>query len=192
MSNKQQYSGALDSLNDYVNKRQGLIGGVVTEFRFNSGFAIQPEVLYARRGSQFKVGSDDFYIQQRTQINYVEIPILLKAGFAAGPVRLDVLAGPSWSYALDGEVTTKTQIPFLGTSESVDEIDFDSNSDIKRTEWSAQAGVSLSAGIGNSRFFIDGRYLYGITNTSESDEANNQYEAKNRGTALTAGLLFGF
>jgi hypothetical protein len=46
----------------------------------------------------------------------------------------------------------------------------------------------LSFKVLESRFFIDGRYIYGLTPLDNFDYVN----IDNRGISLSAGLIFGF
>jgi Outer membrane protein beta-barrel domain len=177
-------------------ERLGLIGGLLAEFRINEGFAIQPEVNYVQRGDKkTSVFTLPFISNIETtnevRINYLEIPVMLKGGFKVGPARLDLLAGPSLSLAMSGTDKTKivtTNLITNTTSEDSYTNDLDFEQDIQKSDVNLQGGAMLSFALGGSRFFVDGRYIYGLTNLSKTDEV----EITNRGISLTAGLFFGF
>ena len=176
--------------------RIGLIGGLLGEIRINEGFAIQPELNYVQRNWKNTAVFTLPFITKietttKTQVQYVEVPLLLKGGFNLGPVRLDVLAGPSFSLAVKGkdDIAVTTTNLFNNTSTTTTNTqEHDLEQDYKKSDINAQAGAALSFQLGGSRFFVDGRYIYGLTNLSNTDDV----EFTNRGVAITAGLLFGF
>ncbi len=177
--------------------RLGALGGVVAEIRFNEGFAIQPELNYVQRGwqSTFLISIPNLYTAEtvtKTRINYVELPILLKAGFNLGPARLDLLAGPSFSKAISGKNDVTTTTTFLAGDKDVDKTstDLEFDNDIKKNDLNAQLGLSLSFGSSNNRLFVDGRYLYGIANINDNNAINA--DISNRGFVVSAGLLHAF
>lgn len=179
-----------------VGNRNGLIASVLTEIRINDGFAIQPEVAWAQRAwDNTSVLSIPFLTNIETteseRINYAEIPLMMKAGFGIGPVRLDILAGPSFSLALSGKRTTTVKTTNLitdTTNETSETEDLEFDQDYKKADLNLQGGAALSFRLGGSRIFLDGRYLYGVTNLSNSSDT----EINSRGVAITGGLLFGF
>jgi len=185
------------SAGQIVDNRNGLIGSALIEFRINDGFAIQPEIAWAQRGwDNTSVVSIPFITtietKQAERINYAEIPLMMKAGFGIGPVRLDLLAGPSFSLALNGKRTTTVKTTNLitnTTSESPsDTEDLVFDQDYKKADLNLQGGAALSFRLGGTRIFVDGRYLYGVTDLSNSSDT----EITSRGVAITGGLLFGF
>lgn len=179
-----------------VENRSGLIASILTEIRINEGFAIQPEIAWAQRGwDNTSVVSIPLITNIETteseRINYAEIPLMMKAGFGIGPVRLDILAGPSFSLALSGKRTTTIKTTNLltnNTDEVSDTEDLEFDQDYKKADLNLQGGAALSFRLGGTRLFLDGRYLYGVTNLSNSVDT----EINSRGVAITAGLLFGF
>lgn len=196
LSNKWNYSGDnVDSLNDIVKNRTGLVGGLVLEIRFNKGFAIQPEVNWSQKGTRSEISGSvpllgNYSVMSRTRLNYVEVPILVKAGFGAGPVRFDLLGGPSFAYAVSGTYYNKSDFFGLVTEDKgsikFDDPDFE---DLERNDLGLQFGAALSVGTANTKFFLDGRYLYGVKNQNST---NDDYKVYNRGSALSAGVLVSF
>lgn len=179
-----------------IEDRNGLIASILTEFRINDGFAIQPEIALAQRGwKNTSVLSipliSNIETTESERINYAEIPLMMKAGFGIGPVRLDILAGPSFSLAISGKRTTTIKTTNLitnTTNEESDTDDLEFDQDYKKADLNLQGGAALSFRLGGTRFFVDGRYLYGVSNLSNSSDT----EITSRGVAITGGLLFGF
>ena len=167
--------------------------GVVAEIRINDHFAIQPEFNLIQKGAKQEFSEVDSLIgsiSTKTNIafNYLEVPVLIKAGTSFGPARVDLLAGPSFGYALSGKV--KEEFTLNGETEK-DEIDVDFKEDeVKRTDVGLQLGAAFSFNLGESaKLFVDGRYLFGLTNLNDSTE-DDSFKVNNRGVALSAGVLF--
>ncbi len=173
--------------------RMGYQFGVVAEIRINDHFAIQPEFNLIQKGAKQEFSEVDSLIgsiSTKTNIafNYLEVPVLIKAGTSFGPARVDLLAGPSFGYALSGKV--KEEFTLNGETEK-DEIDVDFKEDeVKRTDVGLQLGAAFSFNLGESaKLFVDGRYLFGLTNLNDSTE-DDSFKVNNRGVALSAGVLF--
>ncbi|MBK9336246.1 MAG: PorT family protein [Lewinellaceae bacterium] len=171
--------------------RLSLLFGAVAEIRINDNFAIQPEVNFIQKGVRFEESErdpilGDISVELDVLLNQIEIPIMLKGGVSFGAGRFDVLAGPSFSYSLNGRLKNTTTYAGETESESED-IDFEED-EIARTELGLQFGAAFSFNLGSTaKLFVDGRYLMGLTNLNTTEEA---FEVKNRGIALSAGVLF--
>ena len=178
-----------------IKNRTGALGSLVAEVRINEGFAIQPEVSWVQRGWKnallisipFLGSSETIYAEQ---INYLEIPVMAKAGFSAGPARLDIIAGPSFAWAINGKQKTTTINTTANnqTSTNSTERDLDFDEDFQKADFGLQGGLVLSANLGSARVFFDGRYLYGIKDLSRDEDV----KITSKGVALSAGVLFGF
>jgi len=172
-----------------------LLGGVLVEIRLSNNLAIQPEVNYIQKGSKSVFAEADPDITELyvvTMLDYVEAPLLLKVGTGFGAGRFDVLVGPSLGYALSG--MRRAKITVAGrTVTSQEDVDFEQE-EIRRTDVSAQVGASLGLGLGSTaRLFVDGRYLIGLSNLPKDEQSGGERATiRNRGIALTAGVLFSF
>jgi len=177
---------SFDDEDDKPLSRLSLLFGVVAEIRINDNFAIQPEVNFIQKGTRFFAITPDpilgnVNLETDILLNQIEIPILLKGGMSFGSGRFDVLAGPSFSYSLNGR--TKT---ILAGSPRTDVISFEKG-ETARTELGLQFGGAVSFNLGSStKLFVDGRYLMGLTNLDDSDKDF----VVTRGIALSAGVLF--
>jgi Outer membrane protein beta-barrel domain len=184
------------SASEVLDNRTGLLGGLLAEIRANEGFAIQPEINYVQRNWQYtQIINVPFILEtkniQEFKVQYVEIPLLLKAGFKLGPARFDLVGGPAFSWAIGGtkKETTINTSPITGGSDTqITKEDMDFENDYKKTDLNVQGGAMLSFKVLESRFFIDGRYIYGLTPLDNFDYVN----IENRGISLSAGLIFGF
>lgn len=179
-----------------IKNRTGALGSLLAEIRINDGFAIQPEVSWVQRGWKnsllitipFLGSSETIYSEQ---INYLEIPVMAKGGFAAGPARLDIIAGPSFAWAINGKQKTKTITTNNNNQTSTTnstERDLDFDEDFQKADFGLQGGLVLSANLGSAKGFFDIRYLYGIKDLSRDEDV----KITSKGVALSAGVLFGF
>lgn len=192
------------SLNDVAKDEIGteakssnlLLFGALAEIRFSNNLAIQPEVNYIQKGTKFSesvINPIPASFESRFTINYLEVPLLLKVGTGFGVGRFDFLLGPSFGYGLNGKI--KTTLKIAGQEETdTEDLDFEED-EISRTDVGAQIGASLGLNLGSSaRIFVDGRYLLGFTNLDKHEHGGGGEEPiiRNRGIALTAGLIFPF
>jgi len=171
--------------------RLGGLFGVVTELRVNDNFAVQPELNFIQKGSrqQFSLNDSlfgDIDVRAEVILNYLELPILLKAGGNMGMLRVDALAGPALGFALNGKFKNASTVN--GESESEEKaIDFDKD-ELSRTDFSVHLGAMLTLKAGErTSLFVDGRYIIGLTDLNTS---NDKGEARNRGGAFSGGVLF--
>ncbi|MCS7035936.1 MAG: porin family protein [Saprospiraceae bacterium] len=170
----------------------GLLFGALLEIRLSNNLAIQPEVTYIQKGTKI----DETILSVKSEggytINYLEVPIMLKVGTGFGVGRFDVLLGPSFGYGLNGKYEIKATSGGITVTEEED-IDFEKD-EISRTDLGAQFGASVGLNLGSSaRLFVDGRYLLGFTNLDKHEHGSGEEPTvRNRGVALTAGLMFSF
>lgn len=171
--------------------RMSYLFGAVAEIRLNDNFAIQPELTFIQKGAKFEATETDPVLGDATfefnvVTNNIEIPVLLKAGTSFGAGRIDVLAGPSFAYGLNGKY--KSKVTFNGQSEEEEEdIDYDDD-EFSRTDLNLQFGAAFSFNVGGASVFVDGRYLLGLTNLNTGDDESGS--VKNKGIALSVGALF--
>lgn len=187
---------AKDELGTETKSSSLLLFGALAEIRLSDNLAIQPEINYIQKGARISESVSNpipASFDSRFTINYLEVPLLLKVGTGFGVGRFDFLLGPSFGYGLNGQIKNTLQIGGQKDT-STEDIDFEED-EISRTDVGAQIGASLGLGLGSSaRIFVDGRYLLGFTNLDKHDHGSGREEPtiRNRGIALTAGLIFPF
>ena len=121
------------------NSRTGYHLGAFLNAKFTK-LAIQPEIIYSRQGSSVSVSGSSADIQ----LDYINIPILLKFYLVAG---LNLQAGPQFGFLTSA------------TSAGVD---------IKSLYKSSDVSIGLGAGWDISKFCIDARYNLGITEINDA------------------------
>jgi len=174
-----------------LDNRLGILGGAVVELRFTDNLALQTELGFIQKGAKSEFSYSDPQLGDVSEevefiFNYLEVPVLFKAGTSFGKARLDALVGPSFGYAMNAKGKYKVTIDG-NTEEEEEDLDFDENG-IKRLDLGLQFGAALGINITESaQLFVDGRYLLGLSNLNEDSEDG---DIKTKGIALSAGVLF--
>lgn len=152
----------------------GFTLGAVLEVGLGGNVFLQPEAVFVQKGSQLQVLNTD----NKINVNYLDVPVLLKIKLLnSNLLNVNVLAGPSFGLALNGEQTEDGQ--------TID-IDFGGEDGFKRFDLGINAGGGVGVNLGSIGVFGDVRYLFGVSNISEG--ANR--EIKNKGLNLSVGLMF--
>lgn len=129
--------------------------GFVTEIQLTDGFSVQPELLYSTQGATYKYAATEF----KKELGYLSIPVLAKL-YLNKAVSLDL--GPQASFLLSER----------------------NNFDIKNAE-TFEFGVAGGLGFNiTDHFFLQGRYVLGLT------EASKDAEVKNSVVQISAGFTF--
>jgi len=161
------------------------IGGVL-EFGFTPIAALRFEPMFLQKGAESDVYIDDFYeFTGMYKINYLEIPVLLKAEFYIPYV----FAGPSIGLLLNSKLVTEAE---QGNA-SIDTKDVTESMDV-----SAVVGAGLNFSFGLVSLFLEGRYQLGLTDILKDGTIYVLDEpielagtVKNRGTQVMIGVMFG-
>jgi len=104
--------------------RIGLIAGGVADLNITKTFSVQVEARYIQKGMKWlsfeeKADIDPMpYVYDRTdELAYLEIPVLLKAGFAANFFKPFVFFGPNFGILISAETHGVLLIPGIGPQE---------------------------------------------------------------------------
>lgn len=123
----------------------GFVGGGFLSLNFGPSFAIRPEVLYEQKGNQISGTSTT------TELDYIEVPVLLKIGLGLPVVNPSILLGPSFSW---NTVAQNGGVNINGVNSS---------------DVGLVGGVELDI----SKFLISGRYELGLDNVSKNTNIQN-------------------
>ncbi|MEP6647860.1 MAG: porin family protein [Saprospiraceae bacterium] len=166
-------AGVLVSRQDYnsgnldinTKSKLGLDLGLVADFPIGTGevLYISPEFHWLQKGGKLE-DLNGTVGEITSTLNYIEVPLLLKLRFG-DQVGFMLFAGPSFGYLLDGK-----------NSSNDFDVDF-----YKRIE----IGVHAGGGIAIGPLEIDLRYIYGVSNVSDSE-----FDIKNRGLGAGVSLIF--
>ena len=185
---------ALDNVLPNLSSVDAFSYGLVSEIEINENFAIQPELVYNKKGFGYKLGTDvDLFginvplgVTAETQINYLDVPLLAKYKFSGEGISAYVTAGPTIGYAVDGQLVTRANalIDFnlSQTPINLEAINF------QRLEVSGTVGAGLELKTTMGKVFVDGRYNHGFTQLYDIPLVNERLS--NRGFSLQAGVMF--
>jgi hypothetical protein len=140
-ANFANFIGSSVSANSLTGSRLGLVGGGFLELNFGNSFAIRPELLYSQKGG--KDTSNNTY-----QLDYVEVPVLVKLSLGTPGINPGILLGPSFSWNTVAQVASSNG----GASQAIQNVD---TSDI---------GFIIGAELDIDKFFATGRYELGFNN----------------------------
>lgn len=170
----------------------GFHAGLVAEYELTPKFALQPELLYSLEGAKaemdFREGEFFISMEEKIKLGYINLPVMLKYNATRA---LSLQAGP--------------QIGFLVSAESEYEIasnfdEFDMNEsgteDIKDDLKKISFGLNFGLGYDlSSRLFVQARYHLGLSDISDYDEQDDEFEVnfeeiKNQSFQLSLGYKF--
>lgn len=103
---------------------------------------IQPEILYSTQGAKVEDGGKDI------ELNYINVPIMLKLGLVPGVVNLEI--GPQFGLLIDKNISKTYE------AESFD--------------YALAGGLGVDIG---DIFFIQARYVAGLSEFSKKAELKN-------------------
>ena len=152
--------------------RPGFTGGVFLNYQVNDVFAVQPEVLYSRRGTKNHNSAAGTDIRVRQDV--IEIPVLLKLSAPTAPVTPRLYVGPALGFITNSE---------LGNGNDAD----DRFTDV---DFSGVVGGEIAYALNKgplSEIAVDGRYNLGLANLGD---ANNFEDVRTSAFTGTLSLRF--
>jgi hypothetical protein len=158
--------------------------GGLLEIEFNKTFSVLLEPQYLQKAGIRKMVS--IILNQEWnwnwQLNYIEIPILAKAGFGNYVIKPYLIAGPSVGFLLSANF-------------EFGDMKYDVQNLIKTTDFSLLLGAGLMYSWHSINLFIDARYLIGTKDIFEggglpSGMILDNIDNKSRCLQFLAGLSF--
>lgn len=129
--------------------------GLVAEIKLVDSFSIQPELLYSTQGASYENAATEF----KNELGYLSLPVLAKIHLNKF-ISLDL--GPQASFLLS------------------ERNNFNVN-DSETFEFAAVGGLGINL---TKNFFLQGRYVLGLT------EVSKDAQTKNSVVQVSAGFLF--
>lgn len=136
-----------------VDNRTGFHGGAFALFKLTA-FAIQPEILFSKQGSSYKVNTTSY----EANYDYINVPIMLKFYLPAG---LNLQAGP--------------QFGFLSSSELINTVTGVKDPQDAAKLFSQESDIAVSLGLGWDLPFgltLDARYNIGLSDITVTPSTN--------------------
>ena len=145
----------LDGITFDTKMRTGFHFGAAAELKLPLNFAIQPELLYSSQGAEVNVAN-----VKDIQYDYITVPVMVKYYLISDILSIE--AGPQFSLLVS------------------DRNDFDPG-DSSTFDFAANGGLGLHLG---KHFFLQGRYVVGLTDASSNADVTNKV------IQLSAGYMF--
>lgn len=162
--------------------------GAFLTYNFMAQFAVQPEVLYMRKGSK----EEAFGVTAKWSIDYIEIPVLLKYGFPMeGKIKPSLFAGPAVAFIMSSKFKVENE-------------EIDAKDGMKSMDIGIVFGGGLSYQLTSVALTLDVRYTLGMTKFVDHEEFNKlegtehieviQYpedpDVKHNNISIMAGVSF--
>lgn len=169
----------------------GFLAGVQYEYWFDDTWSLGGQVLYDQKGAhEIMINTVDVVGSGFTDLslNYLEIPILLKASFGSGSFSPYIFAGPSSGLYLSGKEHSSNWFygQTLNTTKSV------ADSDMNFIDLSAVFGAGASFRLSSGQMlYVDAAYALGLINISYNQRGEHTI-VTSRDIRIAAGILFPF
>lgn len=156
---------------------QGYQGGIYTMFKI-SNFALQPELLYSTQGQTFQYPITAALPSLTTQVNYLILPVMLKA-YVAGGFNLQI--GPQFGFLVSSQGSVQSQLSGQPTvsSQSLNQYIKSNDAGIALgLGWDLPLGLNVTAryyiGLANINYYSTGYPNTYITTSMGTSKAHNQ------------------
>ncbi len=161
------------------NSRTAFAIGGVAEYSLSPMIALSVQPMYSQQGSKFKIDGlvvNPLSTESTVKLNYIDIPVMLKVQFGSSSAKPYVTSGFT--------------LGFL-TSAKSGSVDFKDELKGTNISWNIGGGLSLPAG--GRTFFIEGRYMLGLSDIYDGPQPvpfSVVSELKTKGFQVMAGLTF--
>jgi hypothetical protein len=164
--------------------RTGTVFGANLTLPFGEKIALQPELLFINKGSQFEVGNLG---TEDIRLDYLEVPLLLRYDVNRKNFFAPHLyAGPSVGYRVGCNVTFKNSELPVPTSDCKRN-DFDP----KSVDYGAIVGGGVDVNLGGLGLTGGARYGIGLANIGNDNNSEFNSRVRNGTFTIYAGVLFG-
>ncbi len=156
-------------VNANVSNRTGFHAGAFALIKITS-FGIQPEILFSKQGSKFKVDTENY----EANFDYIAVPVMFKLYL---PLGLNIQAGPQFSFLTVDDL----KVTVSGSSQDV------------ATNFKKKQDTSLALGAGWDLPFhltIDARYVLGLSDMKFAPDPSSPVTFKNKVVMISVGYKF--
>ena len=162
------------------NSRTAFAIGGVAEYSLSPMVSLSVQPMYSKQGSKFKFDGlvvNPLSTESTIKLTYIDIPVMLKVEFGGSGAKPYVTSGFT--------------LGFLTSAKSESE---DVKDELKGTNISWNIGGGVSLPVGGRTFFIEGRYMLGLSDIyDDSPQAvplSAVSELKTKGFQVLAGVTF--
>lgn len=150
--------------------------GVFAVLPISELIAIQPEVLYSRKGAELTYNNVFAKGKTKFNLNYIEVPVLLRVNLTK---NLNIHAGPYIGFLIDANAKNESN----GNTSTYN---FDNDNFNK-----IDAGLSAGIGLDFDVFGFGARYNYGMTKIQKDiDFAGKNYSSEGKNSSISLYATF--
>lgn len=191
------YGDGVDVFFEGLDKKvkTGASFGVFITYNINDIFAVQPELLYSKKG--IKVEEDmeiwdgeTIKFKGTVSLNYLEFPVLAKVSIPTeGSVKPNLFFGPALGIKTSAKITANVEPGSLDISDGIKSIDF-----------GLVFGAGMDVELGSAKLTVDGRYTLGLISVDDSladllgsttvDDSLADLDMKNSVISIMIGYAF--
>lgn len=153
--------------------RPGPSAGVLAQF--GEGVALRVSPMWAQKGGRQTVAG----VEERTTLNYVDVPLLLVLMPPSGAMRPYFMGGPSLNFLLSARSQTDA-----GPKVDVED-------QMEPSVVSARFGAGVVFTSGDTGLFFEGEYERGLQNIMKESAAGGA-DMRTNGLRMNAGIMFPF
>ncbi len=171
-----------------VSPRTSTQVGLAFDLGINSGFSIQPELLYIQKGDKRTTKMGAVTQTEYLHINYLEIPVLAKMKFGNDNTEFYITAGPSLGIGMNADIRTVISSSLIPSASTTDKIQLGTENDalFKRFD----LGLQLGVGVVLYGVTFDVRYGNSIVNIFNDPDNDLGVQAYNRTLGISVGYAF--
>ncbi len=149
----------------------GLHAGVAYNIPLYAGFALQPELIYNVKGTNWEE------VKTKAKFGYVELPVQVQWGLDLVMLRPYVFAEPFVGYAVTGSQVINTQKAKI---------------DLANMKSRVEYGLGIGAGVDvYNRIQLSFKYYWNFEQANQWSEVSELIKAKSfSGLVFTAGIFF--
>lgn len=179
--------------------KSGIMGGLFASLSLGSGLSLQPELLYVQKGAKRTAEDSASSGTLTLQMNYIEIPVLIKYGFkSGGAVTPCLFAGPAFGFNKSSKTEVEGTLMGIPASGDVD------NYNEVSSDLSFVLGGGVDFSLGTAKLTLELRYTSGtkvlwedvdIDNLPDyewvyADDTGKALDMKNSVISVMVGLMF--
>ena len=177
---------ASDKFNDLVKSIMGFHVGLTAEFPVNDMVAFETGLFYSAKGATIEAEEGGSGFSSDVNLNYLDIPLTLKAYYDLGGMKGFGFAGAYIGYGLSGKFTTTLSV---GGNKETEEDDVEWGSekddDFKKLDY----GITIGGGFDFNNISIGLAYDMGLVNIDAYQE-EGESELKNKVIKISVGYKF--
>jgi hypothetical protein len=146
----------------------GILGGLNFNLKIDKNLSFQPELLFIQGGYTMNQDIAGSIAKSSVNHNYIQVPVLFKGSFGGESFKINVHAGPTLGFTIDGNRTTtylgKETVTHLFKDEQyVKEFN---KQGIAPFDFGVLVGIGGELKLGQGTAFLDIRSNFGLSDIS--------------------------